>query len=135
MHPFTSVLVPFLIHQATAVTMTAYVAGTGVEAEFAPFVEEYYLVNEDKLSNATFLDLWTDDATMIIQSGTVQVEGPTAILALRNRLLPATGTPSKDWWHVIQGAEVVEVDAEWKTYEVTMIVQSNYVPGNCSQAQ
>lgn len=118
---------------AAAVDMTPYVAGTGVESGFVTFVEEYYRISEDKTANATFIDLWTSDAVMILQGNAF--EGAEAMLAVRNRLLPSTGTPEKNWWHLIEGAEVIGEEDGTKTYEATIIVQTTYVPGNCSQAQ
>ncbi|CAN8096182.1 unnamed protein product [Discula destructiva] len=117
---------------AAAVDMASYQAGMGVEQEFAEFVQEYYRIQEDKHATTTFLDMWTPDAVMVLQG--TEIHGPDAMLAMRNKLLPANATPSKDWWHVIQSAEVDSKDESTKTYLVTMIVQTTYTPGNCSQA-
>lgn len=136
MHLPTAALTLALAHLSTAVTMTKYVAGSGVEPEFATFVEEFYAINEDPLTNATFLDLLDPNIVFLVQPGALEFDGASAMLAVRNNQLPATGTPKKAWWHVIQGAEVVdEEEGVSKTYEVTMLVESNYVPGNCSQSQ
>lgn len=123
-----------LVSLAAAVDMTSYVASSGVETEFGTFLEEYYRIQEDKLANATFIDLWTPtDAVMILQGS--EFDGAVAMLAVRNSLLPATGTPSKDWWHVMESAAVVGEETDSKTYAATFVVQTTYVPGNCSQAQ
>lgn len=130
---FTATTLLSLASLAAAVDMTLYKAGAGVDAAFKDFVAEYYLVNEDKTASATFLDLWTTDARMILQGNVYN--GAEAMLKVRNTLLPATGTPSKAWWHYVTDAEVVTDAADSKTFLATIIVQTTYLPGNCSQAQ
>lgn len=131
---FLAATIISLASLVAAVDMTSYVAGEGVEPAFAPFLKEYYRIQEDKLANATFIDLWTPtDAVMILQG--TEFDGAATMLAVRNKLLPATGTPSKNWWHVMEGAVVLGQDTGSKTYMATFIVQTTYVPGNCSQAQ
>lgn len=116
-----------------AVDISPYIAGNDVEDGFKAFVEEYYLISEDKAATTTFTDMWTSDAVMVLQGS--EFDGADAMLRVRNSLLPSTGTPSKDWWHLIEGAQVVGEDASTKTYAATIVIQTTYVPGNCSQAQ
>lgn len=122
-----------LIALAKAVDMTLYQAGAGVDEGFKAFVEEYYLINEDKYATTNFTDLFTDDAVMILQGR--EFDGPATMLQVRNSLLPINANPTKDWWHLIETAEVAGEEDASKTFAVTMIVQTTYTPGNCSQAQ
>lgn len=132
MHLATAITLT-LASVAAAVDMRPYSAGPGVEEQFDTFIEEYYLINEDKLANATFIDLWSPDAIMVLQGNAFH--GPQAMLEVRNKLLPAHRFPSKDWWHLIHETIVVGEDETSKRYQATITVQTNYYPGNCSQAQ
>ena len=61
-----------------------------------------------------------------------EFDGYKNILAVKQKLLPEGG--NKKWWHLIKTAAVAAETATDKTYLASMIVQTTYTPGNCSQA-
>ncbi|OHE96234.1 hypothetical protein CORC01_08452 [Colletotrichum orchidophilum] len=115
---------------ANAVDMASYEASPGVDAAFANFVSEYYLVSEDKAATTSFTNFWPSDGKLILAGRTFS--GYTAMLAVKQSLLPPNG--NKSWWHLIRGATVSgETDAD-KTFVADIVIQTTYVGGNCSQA-
>ncbi|KAK7707975.1 hypothetical protein SLS64_006797 [Diaporthe eres] len=126
----TTVFGLFIADLVSAVDMSPYKAGAGVEDGFATFVEEYYRISEDKTATTTFTDFWTTDGELIIAGNVYQ--GYDAMLAVKQALLPVDG--NKSWWHLIRGSELVGEAADSKTYVADIVIQTTYTPGNCSQA-
>ncbi|KAG8165191.1 hypothetical protein KVR01_005466 [Diaporthe batatas] len=126
----TTVFILSAASLASAVDMSPYKAGVGVDEGFATFVEEYYRISEDKTATNTFTDFWTTDGELIIAGNTYK--GYNAMLGVKQALLPVDG--NKAWWHLIRGSEVVGEAADSKTYMANIVIQTIYTPGNCSQA-
>ncbi|CAE7028417.1 hypothetical protein P3342_006210 [Pyrenophora teres f. teres] len=128
MASFASLLA--LVPATFAVSMTHYKAGSGVDAAFKDFVEEYYRTSEDKAAADTFTDFWTTDGTLRIAANSYQ--GYARMLAVKQNLLPKDG--NKAWWHLINGTSVRDETTENKTIVADIVIQTTYTPGNCSQA-
>ncbi|PVH98872.1 hypothetical protein DM02DRAFT_530323 [Periconia macrospinosa] len=110
--------------------MAHYEAGQGVDAGWEAFVKEYYLTSEDKTSTDQFTNFWTTNGTMRLAGTSYQ--GYENMLAVKQFLLPVDG--NKSWWHLINGSSIRDETADNKTFVQSIVVQTTYSPGNCSQA-
>ncbi|PPJ50667.1 hypothetical protein CBER1_05232 [Cercospora berteroae] len=127
---FSTLAAASLLGLATAVDMSGYVAGEGVDAEFKNYLDVLYY--EAELSTATtgFTDFFIPNGKLIVRGRTAT--GSAAILAFKQQLMPPNG--NKHWNHLPNITTVVEDSAERKTFHVLGLIDTTYDGRNCSRA-
>ncbi|WYZ35739.1 hypothetical protein EsH8_X_000386 [Colletotrichum jinshuiense] len=120
-----------LLGGVLGVDMSLYKAEEGVDASFEPFLQALYASAEDYTTTDTFTDFFIPETGRLVVLGN-DAKGPEAIVALKQALLPTTGT--KHWNHLPNVTTVYSDTATEKVYDVLGLIQSRFDGGNCSAA-
>ncbi|KAK1985951.1 hypothetical protein LZ30DRAFT_706985 [Colletotrichum cereale] len=120
-----------LLGSALGVDMSKYQAEPGVDASFQPFLKALYASAEDYKSTDTFTDFFVPETGRLVVLEH-DAQGAEAIVALKQSLLPTTGT--KHWNHLPNVTSVYSETATEKVYNVFGLIQSIFDGGNCSAA-